>query len=177
MIREKGAKVVLTSCAGCYRTMTQDYPKILGEKLPFKVVHTTQFLDKIIQEGAIRLGNSSFKKVTYHDPCEIGRHCKIYEEPRNIIRNVSNLDFTEMSRNKENAWCCGGGGGVSVVHTYSALKVAELRMQEAQQTGAKVLVTACPSCVQMLKLASKRKRVEIKVVDISEFILDAIKTI
>lgn len=176
-IKEKSAKIVLTSCAGCYRTMTQHYPRFLGKKPPFKVIHTTQFFSKLIEEKTIQLHNSSFKKVTYHDPCEIGRHCKIYEEPRDIIRSIPNLDFVEMSRNREEAWCCGGGGSVNVVHPYLALKVAELRMQEAQQTRAETLVTACPSCIQMLELASKRKKIGIKVVDISELIIDAIKTI
>lgn len=173
-IREKGARTVLTSCPGCYRTMTQDYPKILGGELPFKVVHTTQFLDKLIREGTIVFENSNFRKVTYHDPCEIGRYFKIYEEPRKIIKSIPNLDLVEIARNKENAWCCGGGGSVNVAHTYLAFNVAELRMREARETGAKTLVTACPSCVRMLELASKRKRAGMNVIDISELVLDAI---
>ncbi len=175
-IKEKGVKAVLTSCPGCYRTMNQDYSKILGKELPFKVVHLTQLLNKLIQGGVIRLKKSSFKKVTYHDPCEIGRYFKIYEEPRDIIQSVPGLDFVEMARNMEDSWCCGGGGSVNVAHTYLALKVGELRIREAQKTGMNTLVTACPSCVQMLELASKRKRAGMNVIDISELVLDAIKT-
>lgn len=175
-IREKGAKTVLTSCAGCYRAIKQDYEKILGQPLPFNVVHITQFLDKLVNEGSIKLGKSCIKKVTYHDPCEIGRYFKIYEAPRRILQNVPDLDFVEMPRHGDNSWCCGGGGSVNIVHTYQALKVGELRIIEAKETGAKTLVTACPSCVQMLELASKRKRTGMKVIDISELVLDALRT-
>lgn len=175
-MRRKEVKTVLTSCPSCYLMISQDYPRILGENLHFQVVHITQFLDKLIREGIIELKNSRFRKLTYHDPCDLGRKSKIYEEPRRIIQSVPNLKLVEMSRNRENAWCCGGGGSVNVAHTNLALKIAHLRMKEAQKTGAKTLVTACPSCVQMLELASKRMRAGIKVIDISELILDAIKT-
>ncbi|MBO3754416.1 MAG: (Fe-S)-binding protein [Candidatus Brockarchaeota archaeon] len=174
-IKQKGVKTVLTSCPGCYRTISQDYPKILGEELTFKVVHTTQFLDELILKGYVKFRKASIGKVTYHDPCEIGRYFKIYAEPRNIIQSIPDLDFTEMRRNKEDSWCCGGGGSVNVVHTYGALKVAGSRIKEARETGTKTLVTACPSCVQMLKLASKREKAGIMVIDISELVSSVIK--
>ncbi|MEM2105252.1 MAG: (Fe-S)-binding protein [Candidatus Bathyarchaeia archaeon] len=173
-IRAKGVKTVLTSCAGCYKVLSKEYPKILGE-LPFKVVHITQFLNKLIDEGCVKLKGSSRIKVTYHDPCEIGRYAGIYEEPRNIIRSIPNLKLVEMKKNRENSWCCGGGGSVNIVHTRLALSVGELRIRHAEETGAKTLVTACPSCVQMLELASKRKRSEIKVIDITSLVLEALK--
>jgi|YelNatPaOPRAMG01_1025707.scaffolds.fasta_scaffold08041_5 heterodisulfide reductase subunit D len=172
-IKAKGVKTVLTSCAGCYKVLSQEYPKILGE-LPFKVVHITQFLDELIDKGIIKL-KSSYAKVTYHDPCEIGRYAGIYEEPRNVIQSIPHLKLVEMEKNRENSWCCGGGGSVNIVHTRLALSVSELRIRHAEETGAKTLVTACPSCVQMLELASKRKRSEIKVVDIASLVLNALK--
>jgi len=115
-------------------------------------------------------------KVTYHDPCEIGRYFKIYEEPRKVIRSIPDLDLVEMPRNMEDSWCCGGGGSANIVHTYLALRVQELRIGESQETGMDTLVTACPSCVRMLELASKRKRAGMNMIDISELVLDAIKT-
>jgi heterodisulfide reductase subunit D len=102
-IKEKGVKTLLTSCAGCYRVISQEYPKILGKELPFKVVHITQFLDKLINEGSFKLKSSSYNKVTYHDPCEIGRYAEIYEEPRNIIHSIPNLELVEMAKNRENS--------------------------------------------------------------------------
>ncbi len=174
-IREKGVKTVLTSCAGCYRVLSQEYPKILGEELPFKVVHVTQFLDKLIGEGYIKLKKLSYDRVTYHDPCEIGRYAEIYEEPRSVIQSIPYLKLVEMEKNRENAWCCGGGGSVNIVHTRRALSVGQLRIKHAEETGAKILVTACPSCVQMLELASKRKRSKIRVVDIASLVLEALK--
>lgn len=173
-IRAKGIKTVLTSCAGCYKVLSQEYPKILGEQ-PFKVMHITQFLDKLIDGGYVKFKSSSYAKVTYHDPCEIGRYAGIYEEPRSIIQSIPQLKLVEMEKNRENSWCCGGGGSVNIVHTRLALSVGELRIRHAEETGAKTLVTACPSCVQMLELASKRRRSEIKVVDIASLVLDALK--
>lgn len=175
-IKRKGAKIVLTSCAGCHRTMSKDYQKFLNEELPFKVLHVTELLDRLIQEELIKFRNSNFKRVTYHDPCELGRQCKIYESPRRIIQSIPNLDLVEMVRNRDNAWCCGGGGNVAAVHPTKALKVAELRMREAQESGAETLVTSCPSCIQMLELASKRMKTGIKVIDISELVSDAMET-
>lgn len=173
-IKAKGVKTVLTSCAGCYKVLSQEYPKILGES-PFKVVHITQFLSKLVNDGYINLKKSSYNKVTYHDPCEIGRYAGIYEEPRSAIQSVPHLKLVEMEKNRESSWCCGGGGSVNIVHTRLALSVGELRIRHAEETGANTLVTACPSCVQMLELASKRKRSKIKVVDIASLILDALK--
>lgn len=173
-IRAKGVKTVLTSCAGCYKVLSQEYPKILGE-IPFKVVHITQFLDKLVKEGYIKLKRSKYAKVTYHDPCEIGRYAGIYEEPRNVIQSIPYLKLVEMEKNRENSWCCGGGGSVNIVHTQSALSVSELRIKHAEETGAKTLVTACPSCVQMLELASKRTRSGITVMDIASLVLESLK--
>lgn len=173
-IKGKSAKTVLTSCAGCYRVLSQEYPKILGE-LPFQVVHVTQFLNKLIDEGSIKLKRLDVGKVTYHDPCEIGRYAGIYEEPRNIIQSIPHAELVEMEKNRENSWCCGGGGSVNIVHTRLALSVGELRIKHAEETGARTLVTACPSCVQMLELASKIKRSEIRVIDIASLVLDALK--
>jgi heterodisulfide reductase subunit D len=173
-IKEKGVKTVLTSCAGCYRVLSQEYPRILGE-LPFKIVHITQFLNRLIDEGGIKLKKLGIGKVTYHDPCEIGRYAGIYEEPRSVIQSIPNTELVEMEKNRENSWCCGGGGSVNIVHTRLALSVGELRIRHAEETGATTLVTACPSCVQMLELASKRKRSEIRIIDIASLVLYALK--
>lgn len=173
-IKGRGIKTVLTSCAGCYRVLSQEYPKIIGES-PFKVVHVTQFLDKLVNEGLIKLKKSSYSKVTYHEPCEIGRYAGIYEEPRTVIKSIPNIKLVEMTKNRENSWCCGGGGSVNIVHTRLALSVSDLRIKQACEIKAKALVTACPSCVHMLDLASKRQRSGIKVIDIASLILDALK--
>ncbi|MEM2249352.1 MAG: (Fe-S)-binding protein [Candidatus Bathyarchaeia archaeon] len=175
-IRSKGVKVVLTSCAGCYRVLSQEYPKIFGGKLPFKVMHVTQFLSKLVNEGSLKLKRTKYDRVTYHDPCEIGRYGGIYDEPREIIQSVPNLKLAEMNKSRDDSWCCGGGGSVNIVHTNLALLVSALRIKQAQETGAKVLVTACPTCVQMLELASKRAGAKIHVVDIASLVLEAIKT-
>ncbi|MEM1589137.1 MAG: (Fe-S)-binding protein [Candidatus Bathyarchaeia archaeon] len=175
-IRRKGVKTVLTSCAGCYRVLSQDYPKIFGGELPFKVMHVTRFLNQLVNEGSLKLKRTKYGKVTYHDPCEIGRYGGIYDEPREVIQSVPNLKLVEMNKSRDNSWCCGGGGSVNIVHTNLAFSVSALRIKQAQETGAKVLVTACPTCLQMLELASKRTGAKIHVIDIASLVLDAIKT-
>jgi len=172
-IKESGSKQVVTSCAGCYRTMTQEYLRILRQTLPFKVIHMTQLLGELIEEGKIRMKTMKQKKVTYHDPCEIGRHCNIFEQPREVITSVSGIDLVEMERSRENAWCCGGGGSVSTLFPHLALEVAHERLKEAQRTGATTIVTACPSCILMLDLAIKRTRLPLRVIDVSELVADA----
>jgi Fe-S oxidoreductase len=129
----------------------------------------------LINEGAYKLKSLSYNKVTYHDPCEIGKYAEIYKEPRSIIHSIPNLELVEMAKIRENSWCCGGGGSVNIIHTRLALSVSELRIKQTAETGAKTLVTACPSRVQMLELASKRKRLEIRVIDIASLVLDAMK--
>ena len=175
VIKRKGVKTILTSCAGCYRVLSQEYPKIFGKELPFKVVHITQFLGKLVEEGSLKLKRTKYGRVTYHDPCEIGRYGGIYDEPREVIQSIPNLKLVEMNKNREESWCCGGGGSVNVVHTNLALSVSALRIRQAQETQAKVLITACPTCVQMLELASKRTGAKIQVMDIASFILGALK--
>ena len=174
-IERIGAKQVITSCAGCYRTMTQDYPRILGQPLSFKVTHLTQFLNKLIKDGKIKVKTTIRKRITYHDPCEIGRHCNIFEQPREIVNSIPGVDLVEMERNRENAWCCGGGGSVSVLSSSLSLKVAHERLKEAQRTGATTIVTACPSCILMLDLANKRMGAKLRVIDISELVTQAMR--
>jgi len=174
-IKKRGAKTVLTSCAGCYRVLSQEYPKIFGGEIPFKVLHITQFLNKLVEEGSLKLKRTKYSMVTYHDPCEIGRYGGIYDEPREVIQNMPNLKFVEMNKSRDDSWCCGGGGSVNIVHTSLAFSVSALRIKHVQETGVKVLVTACPTCVQMLELASKRTGAKIQVVDIASLVMDAIR--
>ena len=110
-IKNAGAKIVITHCAGCYKTLKNDYVNFFGE-LPFKILHVTEFFEQLIRNGKLKFENEVNKIVTYHDPCHLGRNSKVYDAPRNILREISGLKFIEMKRNKANAMCCGAGGGV-----------------------------------------------------------------
>jgi len=149
-IKGSGAKTVVFTCPGCLMTFDKNYPD-MGVEL----VHSTQFLT--------RLGNINVKKlgmeVAYHDPCHLGRDLGIYEEPRAVLKGVA--DVKEMKREKEQAWCCGSGGGVKSAFDDFALWSATERLKEAKEAGAEALVSACPFCKRNLKEAAENEGIEV----------------
>jgi Fe-S oxidoreductase len=155
----KGEKIVV-SCAGCYRTLKKDYPEVFGEELD--VIHISQLLQELIIEGKIKTKKESLK-VTYHDPCHLGRHCGEYEAPRQVISKKAEL--VEMDKNRNHASCCGAGGGVKSAYPELSSEISRKRIDESLKTGAELMVTCCPFCV--LNLESDK----IKVIDLTEFIL------
>ncbi|MFX1452196.1 MAG: (Fe-S)-binding protein [Promethearchaeota archaeon] len=175
-----GAKIVFTACAGCYRTLKKDYPELLGDDLPFQVKHITEILVNILNNNEI-----SFKaeerekiKITYHDPCHLGRHMNLYDIPREVIAKIPGVQLIEMKRNRKNAWCCGAGGGVKSQFPDLALNISKERIKEAIETGSQVLITSCPFCIGNLRDAWKELDNEtqnkIKVFDIIDFIASLI---
>jgi len=156
-IRKSGAKTVVFTCPGCLKTFEKNYPD-MGVEL----VHATQFLT--------RLGNMTLKKenlkAAYHDPCHLGRDLGIYDEPRAVLSEVA--DIKEMKREREQAWCCGSGGGVKSAFDDFALWSATERLKEAKEAGAEALVSACPFCKRNLKEAAEKE--EIEVYDVVELV-------
>ncbi len=156
-IRKSGAKTVVFTCPGCLKTFEKNYPD-MGVEL----VHSTQFLT--------RLGNMNLKKedlkAAYHDPCHLGRDLGIYEEPRAVLNEVA--DIKTMKREKEQAWCCGSGGGVKSAFDDFALWSATERLKEAKEAGAEALVSACPFCKRNLKEAAEKE--ELEVYDVVELV-------
>ncbi len=138
-----GAKTVVTSCAGCFRTMKIDTVQ-QGISLPFQVAHITEFLDDLIREGDVAFESPEQVKVTYHDPCHLGRHAEVYEAPRRVIEAVKNVSLVEMETNKRYAHCCGSGGGVKGSFGKLANQMSAARLSEAVSTGAEALITSCP---------------------------------
>ena len=156
-------KTIVTSCSGCYKTLKEDYKKHLGVDL--KVIHISQLLEQLIKENRINLKGDKDLKVTYHDSCHLGRHAGEYEAPRNVIASISNL--VEMENNKEKARCCGSGGGVKSAYGDLSNSIAGLRIKEAKETDAELLVSACPFC----KLNLSQNSDDLEVLDLSEFVL------
>jgi heterodisulfide reductase subunit D len=148
VFRKMEAKTVFTACAGCYRTIKKDYPKITGEDLPFEVKHITEILINLLNSNKIPFKEQVEKlKVTYHDPCHLGRHMDLYEIPREVISKIPGVELIEMKRNRKNAWCCGAGGGVKSQFSDLALDIAKDRIKEAINSEADVLTTSCPFCI------------------------------
>jgi heterodisulfide reductase subunit D len=170
LFKKTGAKRIVTACAGCYKTLYQDYPKLTGEKLP--VVHVTQLLAEMIEEGKIPLKkDAETLRVTYHDPCHLGRHTKMYDWPRRILANLPGIELVEMERTREKSRCCGAGGGLKTLDLDLVTKIAGKRIDDVIATGASVIVTSCPFCEQTLSEAAKAKGERVRVLDITELVV------
>ncbi|MBA7514474.1 putative iron-sulfur-binding oxidoreductase FadF [subsurface metagenome] len=170
LFKKSGVKTIITSCAGCYRTLKKDYADHM-EDLGIEVLHTIEFLNKYVKENNIQLKNLGLN-TTYHDPCHTGRHVGLYEEPREILRKVANL--TEMKTIKQSAKCCGAGGGLKKGFPELALEIAKTRVEEAEETGADILVSICPFCYRNLADAIKARNSNIKMVDLTDLINQAL---
>jgi glycolate oxidase subunit GlcD len=171
-IKATGARELLTPCAGCYKTFKKIYPEV-GD-LGLEVYHSVHYLLKLINEGKITFKGELGKKVTYHDPCDLGRAFQIFEEPRNILKAIPGLEFVEMARNRLQARCCGGGGGVLANNPDMAVEMAAERVRDALAVGAEIIVSGCAACKDNLKKGAKaipkQERGKIKIMDITEIV-------
>lgn len=149
-------ETILTSCAGCYKTLKQDYEGL-------DVIHISQFLNQLIEEKKLNF-NKKDLIVTYHDSCHLGRHCEVFDEPRKVISAVA--DLVEMENNRENSLCCGAGGGVKSAYPEVANQMATSRINQAKDTDCDILLTSCPFCKLNLK------NDELEVLDITEFLIE-----
>jgi Fe-S oxidoreductase len=170
--KKLGVTKIVTIDPHSYNALKNEYPKIGGE---FEVMHHTQLIWELIKEGKLEFntGNAPNMKVTYHDPCFLGRWSGIYEEPRNILKHIPEVTLIEMGRNKENSFCCGGGSGNFYTDfSREGRDPARERLQEAYESGAEVIVTACPVCAIMLEEAVVSENLGSKLVvkDISEIV-------
>jgi heterodisulfide reductase subunit D len=160
MIASSGAKSVVTGCAECYKSLKLEYPAVVGN-LPFEVLHTSEILAGMLGAGKISLDTElAEKKVTYHDPCYLGRYGKVFEPPRSLIRAIPGVELVEMKRHHDYAWCCGHGADmVNSIQPDLALDIARDRMAEAKESGVEAVITTCPRCVQGLGQADQKMKV------------------
>jgi Fe-S oxidoreductase len=204
-IQESGAKTVVASCAECYQTLKVTYPKLLGKSTPdlgFEVMHLADLLDQQLQQGKLKFTTPVNMRITYQDPCHLGRLSEpwthwegkrgkfgifdppkprrkgtygSYDAARNLLNAVPGLQVEEMERRKDQAWCCGAGGGVRDAFKDFALWTAQERIEEAKQTtGAEAIVCACPYCRENLGDAIGVGEERMKSCDITEILLQAI---
>ncbi len=141
---DRGVKRILVSSPHCYHTFKNEYPEFM---VHFEVVHITQFLAELIAQGRLELTGGLDKRVTFHDPCYLGRHNGVYDAPREILDQVPGLERVEMADHHQNSLCCGGGGGRIWMDTPKNERFANLRLEQARDVGAEVLVTSCPYCI------------------------------
>lgn len=141
---ENGVKKILVSSPHCYHAFKNEYHEF---KVNFDVVHISQFLFELINDGRLQITKDYGKKVTYHDPCYLGRHNGIYDEPRGALTKIPGLELVEMAETREDSLCCGMGGGRIWFETPKSERFSNIRMEEAIGLGAEELVTACPYCI------------------------------
>ena len=170
---EFGVKKILVSSPHCYHTFRNEYPEF---KVNFEVVHISQYLFQLIHEGRLKPTKEYGKKVTYHDPCYLGRHNGIYDEPREVLKKIPGLELREMTESREDSLCCGMGGGRIWLETPMSERFANIRLQQAIGIGAEVLATSCPYCTTQFedsRLTLKDSEV-IQIKDITEILQEVV---
>ena len=170
---ENGVKRILVSSPHCYHTFKNEYPEFM---VNFEVVHISQYLLELINKGKLTFSKTYGKKVTYHDPCYMGRHNGIYEEPREVLKKVPGLELVEMADARKDSLCCGGGGGRIWMDTPKNERFSDIRLKQANDAGASVLTTSCPYCITNFEESRLNLGFEnvIEVKDITEILQEVI---
>jgi len=168
-----GVVKILLSSPHCYHTFKNEYPEF---KVNFEVVHISQFLFQLINEGRLKPTKEFGKKVTYHDPCYLGRHNGIYDEPREVLKKIPGLDLSEMTESREDSLCCGMGGGRIWLETPISERFSNIRLQQAIGIGAEVLATSCPYCITQFEDSrfSLKDSEVIQIKDITEILQEVV---
>jgi Fe-S oxidoreductase len=171
---DRGVKKIIVSSPHCYHTFVNEYPEFM---VSFEVIHISQLLAELIADGRLELNGEYAKKVTYHDPCYLGRHNGVYDEPRQALQKVPGLELVEMPDSRQHSLCCGGGGGRIWMETPKEERFSDLRVQQAADTGAEVLVTSCPYCITNFEESSLGMEGDgaLQIKDITEIINEAMQ--
>jgi Fe-S oxidoreductase len=174
LFEEKGVGKLLVASPHCMNAFRKDYRQIGGN---LDAVHYSVLLANLLNQGKLQPKKDLHLKVTYHDPCYLGRHNGIYEPPRELIRAIPGVDLVEMRRNRDESLCCGGGGGGIWMEVPSGERFSELRVAEAEETGAEVIVAACPYCISMFEDALKTtgRSETMRVMELSELLLESLE--
>lgn len=170
---DHGVKKILVSSPHCYHTFKNEYPEF---RVNFEIVHISQFIQELIARGALVLGKEYRRTVTYHDPCYLGRHNGVFDPPREVLRAVPGLQLSEMAETRTDSFCCGGGGGRIWMETAKEERFSDLRLHQALETGAEVLVTSCPYCIANFEDSRLNQELEnkIEIKDLTEIIREAL---
>ncbi|MBN1299045.1 MAG: (Fe-S)-binding protein [Actinobacteria bacterium] len=175
---EKKAKILLTSCPSCFHTWKHEYESLTGKKIPFEILHISQYLLNLVNAEKIKPGKLDVR-VTYHDPCDLGRNSGVFEQPRQLLKSIPGVELVEMQTSKKQANCCGGGGNIESLNQALSAKIADSRAGEIIDTKAEIAVSACQQCERTLATALKKRKgdtdYKIKVMDVSEILLESLE--
>jgi len=174
-IEAAGVETLVTSCSGCYETFINFYPKTLGVEMPCEVLHTSQLVDRLVEDGMLE-PNSLEMRVSYHDPCGLGRHCGVYDPPRNVLRSIPGLRLVDPVYSRERSRCCGGGGGFWELNSGASMSLAHARITEdIIPLHVDALAVTCPLCYTNFLYTSIRHSIGIKIYDIMEIMEMALR--
>lgn len=170
---ESGVNKIVVTSPHCYYTFKNEYPKLGGN---FEVIHYTEFMAQLIKEGRLKPTKAVDAKVTYHDPCYLGRHSGVYDAPREVLKSIPGVELVEMPDHGQDSICCGGGGGRIWMETKKGERLSDLRLDQAAGTGASVLAAACPYCIlnfeDSILTTDRPGRIAVK--DISELLAESL---
>jgi len=168
-----GVRTVVVSSPHCYHTFKNEYPELGGE---FEVIHITQYLASLLEQGKLKLSKEINKKVIYSDPCYLGRHNDVYDEPRKVLQSIPGLELIEFPDAREDGLCCGGGGGRIWMDTPKGERFSDIRVEQAVAKGADAIALACPYCFLNYRdsVLSMGKAEAVQVKDIAELVAEAI---
>jgi len=170
MVRKKGADKVVFACPSCYQMWREHYPQTV------QLFHGTQFLLSLVKDKRIKLRDLPLT-VTYHDPCDLGRGARVFEQPRELIRSIPGVRLVELADNREACACCGGGGNLEMIDAELSKEIAGRKIADVLATGAQAVVTSCQQCVRTMATFARRNKVPVEVLDITELVLKALKPV
>ncbi|HET89666.1 MAG TPA: (Fe-S)-binding protein [Chloroflexi bacterium] len=172
-VKELGGSRVVFSCPSCYHMWKFIYPEVLGHETGLGLVHATELLNELIEAGDIELGEVDLK-VTYHDPCDLGRKSHVFEAPRQVLQRIPGVTFVEMSTSGQISECCGGGGNLESFAPDVGSEVSQRRLDRACEIGAQAVLSACQQCERTLTEAVRRheeaRRARLRVMDVAELV-------
>jgi Fe-S oxidoreductase len=168
---EVGATKIVVNCPHCFNTIRNEYPDYGGS---FEVIHHTQLFARLIAEGRLRPTEEVSALVTYHDPCYLGRHNGVYDEPRTVLDAVPGVRRVEMPRHRERGFCCGAGGSRMWMEEHLGKRINGERTDEAAATGAEVLGVGCPYCLVMLDDGARDRGGDLEVKDVAQVVAESV---
>ncbi len=172
--QQAGAERIVVSCPGCLNTLKNDFPERFGIELP-EIIHIVEYAAELIRNGDLDFrGRGEERKVTYHDPCHLGRDLGVYDAPREILSAIPGVELIEMESKKEAALCCGAGGGVRSYDTDLSKRIGADRIRQAIEIGAEIIATACPFCVNNLEAGASLEGSSIGVADIVDLLAESL---
>jgi heterodisulfide reductase subunit D len=173
-VEKTGAEKVVFTCPSCLHIWSHVYPQVADGELPFELLHATELLAHMVDEGRLKFRETRPQRVTYHDPCDLGRKEGIYDAPRRVLRAIPGLELVEMRDNRADSHCCGGGGNLETFNAELSQAVSDQRLAQAQEVEAKIIASACQQCERTLTGAARRNKVRIRVMDVAELALRAL---